>query len=203
MEVERKAERTTRFFLKNDGIQYRAPVRRRGSAVSRTYKEGYLRPLFSLLSFRGDCVYAAVASVCARMAVRKRIRKEEGNVSGRGRSVPADRSIGRDFKADCPYKVKNFSRSSKSVSVRMYLRERERIRRDVRPGTCGPVPILATVTRRAVKVSPFLYLSRWSTHGPSSASPPDVIKFSESSRSAAGEYRAHDNGFATSCGARG
>lgn len=67
-------------------------------------------PSIFFIIVRGGCVYTAVC-VGGR---RKRIR-EKGNVSGRGRSVPADRSIGRDFKADCSYKVKNFSRSPKSV----------------------------------------------------------------------------------------
>jgi len=36
---KRERWRTTRLLLKNDGIQYRARVRRRGTAVSQTYKE--------------------------------------------------------------------------------------------------------------------------------------------------------------------
>lgn len=102
------------LFLKNDGIQYRARVRRRGTAVSRTYKETSFTLYF--LYYRSPRL-----CVCATWREWKRIL-EKGNVSRRGRSVPADRSIGRDFKADCPYKVKNFSWSPKRVSMHTLAR---------------------------------------------------------------------------------
>jgi len=68
--------------------------------------------IFFIIVRGGLC---ACPTVAARARVGERVGRRVGNVSwkkenvsGRGRSVPADRSIGRDFKADCPYKVKNF-----------------------------------------------------------------------------------------------
>lgn len=102
-----KERRTTRLLLKNDGIQYRARVRRRlGTAVSQTYKETTFALYFLYYRSRQLCVY-----VRSYVGGRRKCILEKGNIYGRGRFVPADRFIGRDFKADCSYKVKNFSKS--------------------------------------------------------------------------------------------
>lgn len=86
--------------------------------AERTYKEEATFTLYFLYYHPAACVHArlclrAYVRMGERAGRRKRIL-EKGNVSaGRGRSVPADRSIRRDFKADCPYKVKNFFSKSK------------------------------------------------------------------------------------------
>lgn len=121
-------------------------------------------PSIFFIIVHGGCVYAYM---CARVRVcvcvwldghRKRIL-EEGNVSGRGRSVPADRSIGRDFKADCPYKVKNFPRALRIQCVYTYLYYTHIsiyiYTYIVRARVCVALhAILASITRKAAKVSP-------------------------------------------------
>lgn len=148
-ERERKRERqwTTRLLLKNDGIQYRARVRRRGTAVSQTYKETTFALYFLYYRPRRLCVYARLC-----VGGRRKCILEKGNVSDRGRFVPADRSIGRDFKADCPYKVKNFSKSEECVYIYLHTRTK-------------PVhvqSILISIMRRVITESVF-YLSQSSS----------------------------------------
>lgn len=73
------------LFLKNDGIQYRARIRRRGTAVSRTYKETSFTLYF--LYYRRDCVYV-------RLGVSGNVSwKKETYLAAEGpspRTVPSD-----------------------------------------------------------------------------------------------------------------